>query len=98
MRLSLLSTLIVLGALVAGRAAAEDCSGTITTQEALDAESARYAAQMSNDFAAMGKCNDDAWLLDRGQLEFDPGADVIDRGSQPFVHCAPICGGIDAAG
>jgi hypothetical protein len=29
------------------------CSGTITAQEALDAEAARYAAQMNNDYAAM---------------------------------------------
>jgi hypothetical protein len=29
------------------------CSGTITAQEALDAEAARYAAQITNDFAAM---------------------------------------------
>jgi hypothetical protein len=30
-----------------------DCTGTITDQEALKAEEARYAAQMNNDFAAM---------------------------------------------
>jgi len=29
------------------------CSGTISVQEALDAEAARYAAQTGNDFAAM---------------------------------------------
>ena len=32
---------------------AQDCSGTITVAEALQAEDARYAAQMANDFAAM---------------------------------------------
>jgi len=53
MRLPLLSTLIVLASFAAGQAAAEDCSGTITEEEALSAESARYAAQTSNDFAAM---------------------------------------------
>ncbi|HTT36514.1 MAG TPA: nuclear transport factor 2 family protein [Burkholderiales bacterium] len=37
----------------AGGAGAQDCIGTITTEEALKAEDARYAAQMGNDFAAM---------------------------------------------
>jgi len=31
----------------------EACSGTITAEEALKAEEARYAAQLSNDFAAL---------------------------------------------
>jgi len=37
----------------AGGAGAQDCIGTITAEEALKAEDARYAAQMGNDFAAM---------------------------------------------
>jgi 3-deoxy-D-manno-octulosonate 8-phosphate phosphatase KdsC-like HAD superfamily phosphatase len=37
----------------AATASAEACSGTITAEEALKAEEARYAAQMANDFAAM---------------------------------------------
>jgi 3-deoxy-D-manno-octulosonate 8-phosphate phosphatase KdsC-like HAD superfamily phosphatase len=37
----------------AGGASAEECTGTITAGEALKAEEARYAAQMTNDFAAM---------------------------------------------
>ncbi|MGY4428991.1 hypothetical protein ACVWWO_001468 [Bradyrhizobium sp. F1.13.1] len=48
---------------------------------------------LGDDFAAMGECDDDAGLLDCGVLEFDPGADVVDRGSQPIVHCAPVCEG-----
>jgi len=36
-------------------AAAQDCSGTITADEAMKAETARHAAQTSNDFAAMEK-------------------------------------------
>jgi hypothetical protein len=36
-------------------AAAQDCTGTITADEAMRAETARYAAQTSNDFAAMEK-------------------------------------------
>lgn len=31
----------------------QECTGTITVDEALKAEDARYAAQMANDFAAM---------------------------------------------
>jgi hypothetical protein len=34
---------------------AQDCSGTITVEEALAAEDARFKAQMSGDGAAMGK-------------------------------------------
>ncbi len=34
---------------------AEDCSGTITAEEALKAEDARYAAQTTNDFAALDR-------------------------------------------
>jgi hypothetical protein len=40
-------------AVVAPGSGAQDCAGTITTDEALQAEDARYAAQMANDFAAM---------------------------------------------
>src|SRR5260370_31669072 len=36
-------------------AAAQDCRGTITADEAMKAETARHAAQTSNDFAAMEK-------------------------------------------
>lgn len=45
---------------------------------------------LGDDLAAMDKRDDHARLLDCRQLEFDPGADVVDRGSQPRVHCAPI--------
>lgn len=48
---------------------------------------------LGDDRAAMGECDDDARLLECRLLEFDPGADVVDRGSQPRVHCAPICEG-----
>ncbi len=36
-----------------GAGGAQECSGTITVAEALQAEDARYAAQLRNDFAAM---------------------------------------------
>jgi len=45
----------MLGLVSAGAAAAEDCRGTITADEAIKAETARYTAQTSNDFAAMEK-------------------------------------------
>ena len=41
--------------LAAGGAIAAECSGVITAEEAQTAEDARYAAQTSDDFAAMGK-------------------------------------------
>lgn len=34
---------------------AQDCTGAITTEDAMKAEMARYAAQTSDDFAALGK-------------------------------------------
>ena len=43
---------LVLGVL-ASAAAAEECSGVITAEEALRAEDARYAAQIANDVAAI---------------------------------------------
>ena len=49
-------TLIAMLMLVsAGAASAQDCTGAITADEAMKAETARYAAQTSNDFAAMDK-------------------------------------------
>jgi hypothetical protein len=39
----------------AGAAFAQDCTGTISADEAMKAETARYAAQTSNDFTAMEK-------------------------------------------
>jgi hypothetical protein len=46
---------LVLGVTAAGGASEQECSGTITSEEALRAEDARYAAQTGNDFAAMDK-------------------------------------------
>jgi hypothetical protein len=43
----------ILGVVSGSAALAEDCSGTITADEALRAEDARYAAQTGDDFAAM---------------------------------------------
>jgi len=41
------------GVVTARAASAEECSGSITAEEVLRAEDARYAAQIANDFAAM---------------------------------------------
>jgi hypothetical protein len=43
----------ILGVVSGSAAFAEDCSGTITADEALRAEDARYAAQTGGDFSAM---------------------------------------------
>jgi ketosteroid isomerase-like protein len=52
---ALLVACALLGVLTARGAAAQDCSGTITEDEAQRAEDARYAAQTANDFAAMDR-------------------------------------------
>lgn len=50
----------MLGALSGGAALAEQCSGTITAEEAQRAEDARYAAQTGGDFTALaGLIGDD---------------------------------------
>ena len=51
----LLAISALLGSLAVGTAAAQGCEGTITAEEAVKAELARYAAQAANDFAAMDR-------------------------------------------
>ena len=51
----LFTLFVILVLIAAGTASAQDCSGTITADEAMKAETARYAAQTANDFAAMEK-------------------------------------------
>ena len=51
--LRLFALYAMLGLVAAGAAAAQDCSGTITADEAMKAEAARHTAQITNDFAAM---------------------------------------------
>ena len=53
--LRLLVPLAMLGLAAATSASGEECSGSITAEEALKAENARYAAQTANDFAAREK-------------------------------------------
>ena len=61
------------------------CSGTITAQEALAAEAARYAAQMSNDFAAMERMFGDDLVYIHSSTTLDTKASFIDR-----VHPKPL--------
>src|SRR5437867_13334375 len=51
--LRLFPVFAILGLVAVGAVSAEDCSGTLTAEEAMRAETARYAAQTANDFAAM---------------------------------------------
>src|SRR5207247_3431771 len=53
--LRLFAVFAIMGLAGVGHGVPEDCSGTITAEEAMKAETARYAAQTSNDFAAMEK-------------------------------------------
>ena len=53
--LRLFPVFAILELVAVGAVSAEDCSGTITAEEAMRAETARYAAQTTNDFAAMEK-------------------------------------------
>jgi hypothetical protein len=46
---------VILVVVAAGFVSAQDCSGTVTADEAMKAEAARYAAQTKNDLAAMEK-------------------------------------------
>jgi hypothetical protein len=50
---------------------AEECSGTVSQEEALAAENARYAAQTSNDFAAMDR-------LFGADLHYNHSSNVVD--------------------
>jgi hypothetical protein len=53
-----------------GAGGAQECSGTITVAEALQAEEARYAAQLRNDFAAMERLfGDDLVYIHSSTLE-----------------------------
>jgi hypothetical protein len=50
-----LALFAMVGLIGVGAASAQECSGTVTPDEAMRAENARYAAQTSNDFAAMDR-------------------------------------------
>jgi Domain of unknown function (DUF4440) len=71
-----LAALITLAAV--GIAAAQDCTGTITADETMKAEMARYAAQTSNDFAAMEKLFGADLVYNHSSAASDDKAKYID--------------------
>jgi len=68
----------MLGLVAAGAAAAQECSGTITADEAMKAGTARYAAQTSNDFAAMEKLFGNDLTYNHSSAASDDKAKYID--------------------
>ena len=72
----LLALILTLG--LATAATAQDCSGTITADEALKAEHARHAAQTSNDFAAMEKMFGNDLTYNHSSAASDDKAKYID--------------------
>src|SRR5438270_12212256 len=76
--LRLLTLLAILALVAAGAAAAQDCSGTITADEAMKAETARYAAQTSNDFTAMEKLFGNDLTYNHSSAATDDKAKYID--------------------
>jgi len=57
---------------------AQECSGTITVEEALKAEEARYAAQMANDFGAMERLFGDDLVYIHSSTTEDTKASFIE--------------------
>lgn len=76
--LRLLVPLAMLGFAAATSASAEECSGTITAEEAMNAENARYAAQTANDFAAMEKLFGSDLTYNHSSAATDSKASYID--------------------
>ncbi len=59
-------------------ASTEACAGTITADEALKAEDARYAAQMGNDFAALERLIGDELVYVHSSTNVDTKASFIE--------------------
>jgi hypothetical protein len=74
----LFTLIVMLGFVAAGATAAQDCRGTITADEAMKAETARYAAQTSNDFAAMEKLFGNDLTYNHSSAASDDKAKYID--------------------
>ncbi len=75
--INLLFGFLALG-VTGGMVAAQECSGTLSADEALRAEDARYAAQMSNDFAAMERLFGDDLVYTHSSAVVDDKASYID--------------------
>ena len=76
--LQVLAVSAMLGLVAAGAASAQDCSGAITADEAMQAEMARYAAQTANDFAAMEKLFGNDLTYNHSSAATDTKATYID--------------------
>ena len=76
LRLFALSSMLAFVA--ASAAAAEECSGTITADEAMKAELARYTAQTTNDFATIEKLFGDDLTYNHSSAASDDKAKYID--------------------
>jgi hypothetical protein len=68
----------ILGVVSGSAAFAEDCSGTITADEALRAEDARYAAQTGDDFAALQRMIGEDLVYIRSSAVVDNKATYIE--------------------
>ena len=77
--LRLLVVFSIVATAAVGLAWAEECSGTITTDEALKAEHARYAAQTSDDYAAMQKMFGEDLSYTHSSAATDNKASYIER-------------------
>lgn len=62
----------------AATASNEACSGTLSAEEALKAEEARYAAQLNNDFAAMERLFGDELVYIHSSTTVDTKASFIE--------------------
>ena len=71
-----LSAILII--VIAGLVSAQECSGTITADEAMKAEAARYAAQTKNDFAAMEKLFGNDLTYNHSSAATDTKATYID--------------------
>jgi hypothetical protein len=74
----LFTLIAMLGLGSAGTAWAQECSGSVTADEAMKAETARYAAQTSNDFAAMEKLFGNDLTYNHSSAASDDKAKYID--------------------
>jgi len=70
--------LVIIGLVGVPAAFGQECSGTITADEAMKAETARYAAQTSNDFAAMDKLFGSDLTYNHSSAATDDKASYID--------------------
>jgi Domain of unknown function (DUF4440) len=76
--LRLFALFAMLALVAAGVVAAQECSGTITADEAMKAEMARYAAQTANDFGAMEKLFGNDLTYNHSSAATDDKAKYID--------------------